>query len=103
MSRITYADIYDYDRLWEAWRRLHPFQKPDADESWLYDLHNELVWHTYKPRMDADRDEVVCTVIRSLCRRRKIRPGGITDEHVDALVRALFSCPKKGAQNENLY
>lgn len=90
MSDITLADVYDYDRLWEAWRRLHPHEHPDDSEILLYNLHNELIWHVYKPRLDPDRDAVVAAVITSLCRRRCTIPEDITDEHVSALVRALW-------------
>lgn len=88
--RIEYADVYDYDRLWRAWHELHPFERWPDVETWLFDLHNELVWHRFKPRLDADRDAVVACAIERRCGELGISPNDITDETLGALARALF-------------
>lgn len=87
MGKIAYRDIYGFDDIFEAARKLGA--GGDDPEEWAHDLHNDLVWKRYRPRDDAERDEVVGAVIGKACLERGIRPEQAADPCVAALVRAL--------------
>lgn len=64
-SKIVYSEIYDFNRLERAARRLH-LRETEETETGLYNLHNHLVWHSYIPGKDPVADAVLSSVITEL-------------------------------------
>lgn len=64
-SRIAYKEIYDYSRLEEAAKRLH-LEETEETEIGLLNLHNHLVWHSYKSGVDPVADAILSSVIAVL-------------------------------------
>lgn len=64
-SRIAYKEIYDYSRLEEAAKRLH-LEETEETEIGLLNLHNHLVWHSYKSGVDSVADAILSSVIAVL-------------------------------------
>lgn len=64
-SRIAYHEIYDYSRLEKAAQDLH-LEQTEETEIGLLNLHNHLVWHSYKSGVDPVADAILSSVIAAL-------------------------------------
>lgn len=65
---------HDFDVLAAAYRQLSGREPPDLEVR-IMNLHNHLIWGTYRPEEDP-----------------------INDAIVEAAERLLFYCPSKGGQ-----
>lgn len=66
MESISYADVYDYERLRSSYEILTCKEEDAEGELFLMDLHNKLVWRLYRPRADPFADAVVLRTILRL-------------------------------------
>lgn len=64
-NRIAYQEIYDYSRLEKAALSLH-MELTEETEIGLLNLHNHLVWHSYKSGADPVADAILSSVIAEL-------------------------------------
>lgn len=62
---IEYKSFYNYDRLECAAVKLG-LLKSESDEEKLINLHNQLVWHLYRPGEDPHMDAILRLMIRAI-------------------------------------
>ncbi len=64
-NRIAYQEIYDYGRLEKAALSLH-MELTEETETGLLNLHNHLIWHSYKSGADPAADAILSSAIAGL-------------------------------------
>lgn len=85
MQRIHYAEIYDYSRLDKAARILHR-EETEENEILLLNLHNHLVWHSYRPGVNPEADAILSVVIKEL-----LIENNLDDSAIPTELRSLAS------------
>ena len=70
-SKIAYKEICEYSRLEKAVKHLH-LEEMDETEEGLLNLHNHLVWHSYRPGKDPVADAIVLFVIDGIMKEHEI-------------------------------
>lgn len=63
--RISYEEIFDFDRLEKAFDSLH-LEMTEENEIMLFNLHNHLVWHSYIPGRNPVADAILSSIIADL-------------------------------------
>ena len=60
------SEYYNFDRLEDAARELHLNTEEQENEEKLFNLHNHLIWHSYRPFEDALTDAIFSVVIQKI-------------------------------------
>ena len=77
-SRIAYKEIYDYSRLEKAAKRLH-LEETEETEIGLLNLHNHLIWHSYKPGVDPVADAIFLSVTEEVMQEYETGTEGLPE------------------------
>lgn len=64
-GKVFCHEIYNFDRLEKAAKSLH-LEETEEVEIGLLNLHNHLVWHSYRPGIDQSADAILSSVISEL-------------------------------------
>ena len=83
-KRIPYAEFYDYDRLEKAAHDLH-WEETEENEILLFNLHNHLIWHSYRPFEDALTDAIFSVVIQKIIEDYNLTPQDAPADYRDLL------------------
>lgn len=89
-SKIAYKEIYEYSRLEKAAKRLH-LEETEETEIGLLNLHNHLVWHSYKPGIDSVADAIFLSVTEEVMQEYETGPEGLPE-----IVKSWLLCLQKG-------
>lgn len=81
---IPYAEFYNYDRLESAAVELG-LLNTEADEEDLLNLHNHLIWHSYRPFQDALTDAIFSITIQNIIKDYNLTPQDIPADYRDLL------------------
>lgn len=81
---IPYAEFYNYDRLESAAVELG-LLNTEADEEDLLNLHNHLIWHSYRPFEDALTDAIFSVVIQKIIEDYNLTPQDAPADYRDLL------------------
>lgn len=92
-SKIAYKEIYEYSRLEKAAKRLH-LEETEETEIGLLNLHNHLIWHSYKPGVDLVADAIFLSVAEELMQEHKTGPEGMP-----AIAMSWLLSLQKGASD----
>ena len=79
------SEYYNFDRLADAARELHLNTEEQENEEKLFNLHNHLIWHSYRPFEDALTDAIFGIVIQKI-----IEDYNLTLQDVPADYRELL-------------
>lgn len=79
------SEYYSFDRLEDAARELHLNTEEQENEEKLFNLHNHLIWHSYRPFEDALTDAIFSAVIQKI-----IEDYNLTQQDVPADYRDLL-------------
>lgn len=79
------SEYYSFDRLEDAARELHLNTEEQENEEKLFNLHNHLIWHSYRPFEDALTDAIFSAVIQKI-----IEDYNLTLQDVPADYRDLL-------------
>ena len=64
-GRIGHEEIFDFDRLEKAFNSLH-LEMTEENEIVLFNLHNHLVWHSFRPGENPVADAILSSAIADL-------------------------------------
>ena len=79
------SEYYSFDRLADVARELHLNTEEQENEEKLFNLHNHLIWHSYRPFEDALTDAIFGIVIQKI-----IEDYNLTLQDVPADYRELL-------------
>lgn len=68
-SKIIYSEAYDFGRLERAAKCLH-LPETEETEIRLFDLHNHLIWHSYREGKDPVADAILSSALSELLQER---------------------------------
>ena len=77
-----YRKLYEYDHLEAAYQAAFDYldDPPEAEDAWLINLQNHLIWGSYFVGQDTNADVVVLEAITSLAVRLGLRAYDLTGE-----------------------
>lgn len=78
-------EYFSYDRLEEASKKLHLNPMVPENEERLMNLHNHLVWHSYRPFEDALTDAIFSVVIQKIIEDYNLTPQDAPADYRDLL------------------
>ena len=86
-----YAELYDYSVLEAAYEAafLYLADPPEAEEEWLINLQNHLIWRSYEPAADPDMDCVVLTAIDRLLKSHGLKAREVQDPDLRRILTDL--------------
>lgn len=86
-----YMEYFAYDRLARASEKLHLNPAVPENEERLMDLHNHLVWRSYRFGQDETADAIFCTAIRDV-----MTEFNLQKENVPLIFLAYLEAQKGG-------
>ena len=84
--RIGHEEIFDFDRLEKAFNSLH-LEMTEENEIVLFNLHNHLVWHSFRPGENPVADAILSSAIADL-----LEEYNLDASCVPAEFRDIASC-----------
>ena len=75
------SEYYNFDRLEDAARELHLNTEEQENEEKLFNLHNHLIWHSYRPFEDA----IFSVVIQKIIEDYNLTPQDAPADYRDLL------------------
>lgn len=79
------SEYYSFDRLEDAARELHLNTEEQGNEETLFNLHNHLIWHSYRPFEDALTDAIFSIVIQKIIEDYNLAPQDVPADYRDLL------------------
>ena len=79
------SEYYRFDRLEDAARELHLNTEEQENEEKLFNLHNHLIWHSYRPFEDALTDAIFSAVIQKIIEDYNLTPQDVPADYRDLL------------------
>ena len=79
------SEYYNFDRLEDAARELHLNTEEQENEEKLFNLHNRLIWHSYRPFEDALTDAIFSVVIQKIIEDYNLTPQDAPADYRDLL------------------
>lgn len=79
------SEYYSFDRLEDAARELHLNTEEQENEEKLFNLHNYLIWHSYRPFEDALTDAIFSAVIQKIIEDYNLTPQDVPADYRDLL------------------
>lgn len=79
------SEYYSFDRLEDAARKLHLNTEEQENEEKLFNLHNHLIWHSYRPFEDALTDAIFSAVIQKIIEDYNLTPQDVPADYRDLL------------------
>ena len=79
------SEYYNFDRLEDAARELHLNTEELENEEKLFNLHNHLIWHSYRPFEDALTDAILSVVIQKIIEDYNLTPQDAPADYRDLL------------------
>lgn len=79
------SEYYSFDRLEDAARELHLNTEEQENEEKLFNLHNHLIWHSYRPFEDALTDAIFSAVIQKIIEDYNLTPQDVPADCRDLL------------------
>ena len=79
------SEYYNFDRLEDAARELHLNTEEQENEEKLFNLHNHLIWHSYRPFEDALTDVIFSVVIQKIIEDYNLIPQDAPADYRDLL------------------
>ena len=79
------SEYYSFDRLEDAARELHLNTEEHENEEKLFNLHNHLIWHSYRPFEDALTDAIFSVVIQKIIEDYNLTPQDVPADYRDLL------------------
>ena len=79
------SEYYSFDRLEDAARELHLNIEEQENEEKLFNLHNHLIWHSYRPFEDALTDAIFSVVIQKIIEDYNLTPQDVPTDYRDLL------------------
>lgn len=79
------SEYYNFDRLEDAARELHLNTEEQENEEKLFNLHNHLIWHSYRPFEDALTDAIFSVVIQKIIEDYNRTPQDAPADYRDLL------------------
>lgn len=79
------SEYYSFDRLEDAARELHLNTEEQENEEKLFNLHNHLIWHSYRPFEDALTDAIFSAVIQKIIEDYNLTPRDVPADYRDLL------------------
>ena len=79
------SEYYSFDRLEDAARELHLNTEEQENEEKLFNLHNHLRWHSYRPFEDALTDAIFSAVIQKIIEDYNLTPQDVPADYRDLL------------------
>lgn len=79
------SEYYSFDRLEDAARELHLNTEEQENEEKLFNLHNHLIWHSYRPFEDALTDAIFSAVIKKIIEDYNLTPQDVPADYRDLL------------------
>lgn len=81
------SEYYNFDRLEDAARELHLNTEEQENEEKLFNLHNHLIWYSYRPFQDALTDAIFSITIQNIIKDYNLTPQDIPADYRDLLER----------------
>ena len=85
ISIPSLSEYYSFDRLEDAARELHLNTEEQENEEKLFNLHNHLIWHSYRPFEDALTDAIFSAVIQKIIEDYNLTPQDVPADYRDLL------------------
>lgn len=79
------SEYYSFDRLEDAARELHLNTEEQENEEKLFNLHNHLIWHSYRPFEDELTDAIFSVVIQKIVEDYNLTPQDVPADYRDLL------------------
>lgn len=79
------SEYYSFDRLEDAARELHLNTEEQENEEKLFNLHNHLIWHSYRPFEDALTDAIFSAVIQKIMEDYNLTPQDVPADYRELL------------------
>lgn len=79
------SEYYSFDQLEDAARELHLNTEEQENEEKLFNLHNHLIWHSYRPFEDALTDAIFSAVIQKIIEDYNLTPQDVPADYRDLL------------------
>lgn len=79
------SEYYNFDRLEDSARKLHLNTEEQENEEKLFNLHNHLVWHSYRPFQDVLTDAIFSIVIQKIIEDYNLTPQDVPTDYRELL------------------
>ena len=79
------SEYYSFDRLEDAAREFHLNSEEQENEEKLFNQHNHLIWHSYRPFEDALTDAIFSAVIQKIIEDYNLTPQDVPADYRDLL------------------